>query len=112
MSNAELQQLEKNIKHSQHTVELGAALERLSSNRDFRKVITEGYFKDEAIRLVHLLADGNMQSPESQKSIQNQMLSISGFHDYLNTLKVRADMARRSIAADEATRDEILAEAE
>ena len=110
MSDTELQQLERNIKHAQKTVDLGDALDRLRNNRDFKKVIGEAYFNEEAIRLVHLMSDANMQSPEIQQSIHKQMIAIGVFHDFLNTLSIRADMARRSVAADEATRDEMLAE--
>lgn len=91
-------------------VDLGDALERLRNNRDFKKVITEGYFEDEAVRLVHLMSDSNMQSPEIQTSIHNQMIAIGVFRDYVETLYTRTQMARRSVEADEATRDEILAE--
>ena len=110
MSDTELQQLERNIKHAQKTVDLGDALDRLRNNKDFKKVIGEAYFNEEAIRLVHLMSDVNMQSPEIQRSIHKQMIAIGVFHDFLNTLSIRADMARRSVAADEATRDEMLAE--
>ena len=110
MNSTELQQLELNIKQAQKMADLGDALERLRNNRDFKKVIEEGYFKDEAVRLVHLMSDSNMQSPEIQTSIHKQMIAVGVFRDYLETLNTRADMARRSVAADEATRDEILAD--
>ena len=110
MNQAELQQLELNIKQAQKMADFGTALERLRSNRDFKKVIEEGYFKDEAIRLVHLMSDSNMQAPEIQTSIHKQMIAVGVFRDYLETLAIRADMARRSVEADEATRDEILAD--
>lgn len=110
MSMTELQQLEQNIKQAQKAVDLGDALERLRNNRDFKKVFIEGYFEQEAIRLVHLKADSNLQAPEAQQSIVAQMDAIGGVLQYMQTVMVRADMARRSVAADEQTRDEILAE--
>jgi hypothetical protein len=110
MNTNELHQLENNIKQAQKIVDLGSALERLKNNRDFKKVIQEGYFEQEAIRLVHLLSDSNMQAPEIQTSIHKQMIAVGGFRDYLDTLETRVGMARRSVEADEATRDEILAE--
>jgi hypothetical protein len=112
MSTAELQQLELNIKQAQKIVDQGDALARLRSNRDFKKVVMEGFFEQEAIRLVSLLTDENMQSPEKQNSIHHQMIAVSGFRDYLDTLDIRATMARHAVDADEATRDEILAEAQ
>ena len=110
MNSAELQHLEVIIKQAQKMVDLGDALERLRNNKDFKKVIGEGYFEQEAIRLVHLMSDSNMQSPELQTAIHKQMIAVGVFRDYLETLAIRAGMARRSVEADEATRDEILAE--
>lgn len=111
MNSTELQQLDAHIKQAQKMVDLGNALERLRNNKDFKKVIAEGYFEHEAIRLVHLMSDGNMQAQEIQTSIHKQMIAVGMFRDYLETLATRADMARRSVEADEATRDEILSEA-
>ena len=110
MSTTELQQLESNIKLAQKIVDMGDALDRLRNNRDFKKVIGDGYFEQEAIRLVHLMSDSNMQSPETQQSIHKQMIAVGVFREFLETLNVRANMARRAVEADEATRDEILAE--
>ena len=110
MTANELQQLDDNIKQAQKIADLGDALNRLRNNRDFKKVIQEGYFEQEAIRLVHLMSDSNMQTPEMQTAIHKQMIAIGSFRDYLDTLFIRVDMARRSVAADENTRDEIMAE--
>lgn len=110
MNTLELQQLELNIKQSQKIVDLGESLERLVSNRDFKKVILEGYFEQEAIRLVHLKSDDNMQSSGSQYSIEKQMMGIGAFSSYLNTVRMRAQMAINALASDEQTRSELLEE--
>jgi hypothetical protein len=110
MYTLDLQQLEMSIKQSQEIVDMGDSLERLMNNRDFKKVILDGYFKQEAIRLVHLKTDDNMQSDESQNSIERQMIGIGSVNGYLNTLRIRARMAANSLAADEETRNELLAE--
>ena len=110
MSSVELQAIEQSIKQSQKSVELGSAYERLLSNRDFKKIVLEGYFEQEAIRLVHLKSDPNMQSAESQKSIATQMDAIGSFKQYLQLVKFKAEMAGKAIEADEYARDELLAE--
>lgn len=110
MSSTELQQLERSIKQAQKLVDLGDSLERLRSNRDFKKIFIDGYFAEEAIRLVHLRADANMQSADSRKSIDAQIDAIGTVHQYLQTISVQAQMAGRGLAADEQTRDELLAE--
>lgn len=110
MSSVELQAIENNIRNSQKVADLGAALERLHSNRDFKKIVLEGYFEQEAIRLVHLKSDQNMQSAESQKAITMQMDAIGTFKQYLRTVEFKADLAGKSIESDEYMRDELLAE--
>ena len=110
MSNDAIQEIELSIKEAQKMVDLGAAVQRLATNRDFKKVILEGFFEDEAIRLVHLKADPNMQSSDSQKAILTQMDAIGALRQYLETLAQLAGMAQKSIEADEQTRDELLAE--
>lgn len=110
MSATELQQLENSIKQSDVFISLGNCLERLQNNRDFIKVIKEGYFEKEAIRLVHLKADPSMQSEESQKSVISQMDAIGNLAQYFATLQFKVGMAHKAKASDEAMRDELLAE--
>jgi len=111
MSNSTVKAIEENIRKSKQVVEAGAALERLMTNRDFKKVILEGYFEQEAIRLVHLKSDQNFQSPDMQRSIIAQMDSIGNVHQYLNLVLFKASQASKNILADEEARDEILTEA-
>mgnify|MGYP000730540718 CR=1 FL=1 len=110
MYDTELQQLEQNIKQARKIADLGESLERLYVNRDFKKVVSEGYFEQEAVRLVHLKADANMQSDEMQKSILSQIDAIGSLSSYFNTLRIRSTMASNAIANDENTREELLAE--
>lgn len=110
MSNTTLEAIEANIKESRKAVELGEALERLQRNRDFRAVIGEGYFTKEAVRLVHLKADANMQSADQQKAIVSQMDAIGSLSLYFRTVTQQASLANKAIASDEATREEILEE--
>ena len=105
-----IQEIELNIREAKKLVEAGAALERLRNNTDFKKVVMEGYFEQEAIRLVHLKADKNMQTPESQASIVAQIDAIGALHEYFRVVMFRASMAEKAIEADEQTRDELLAE--
>ena len=79
MSTETLEAIDRSIKQSQAIVELGSAVDRLRSNKDFKKIVIEGYFEKEAIRLVHLKADPSMQSAASQQSINQQMDAIGAF---------------------------------
>lgn len=105
-----VQAIEENIRQAKAIAGKGDALERLRQNRDFKAVILDGYFKEEAIRLVHLKADPSMQSPDMQKSIIAQMDAIGSLNQYFTAVNQQSSIARKAIAADEETRDEILAE--
>ena len=104
------EQIELSIQQARAKVELMQAVQRLISNKDFDKVITEGYFKEEASRLVLLKADSAMQSAENQHSIEQDINAIGRFRLYVvNQIKL-GEMALRAIQEDEATREELLKE--
>lgn len=107
----DIEALENNVKRAKEHVELGSALDRLRTNRDFKKIITEGYFRDEAVRLVHLKSDSNMLSDVMQSSIIKQMDAIGALAQYFYVVSHRAAMSGRSIAVDEETLTELMTEA-
>lgn len=110
MSTEVIEAIERSIKQARSTADAGNALERLRNNKDFKKIVLEGYFEQEAVRLVHLKADPSMQSPDSQRSILLQMDAIGSFNQYLTNVLRMASLANKQIESDEAVRDEILAE--
>lgn len=110
MISEQIEQLDISIKQSQKFVDIGDALERLYMNKDFKKLISEGYFETEAIRLVHLKADPNMQSADTQKGILQQMDAIGALKQYFHLQRYRAESAGKAITFDEQTREDILAE--
>lgn len=110
MSNHELETLELNIKAAKKSVDLMKSVERLTKNRDFKAVILEGLFEQEAIRLVTLKGDPSMQSAEDQEAILKQMDAIGGLRSYLTATMQMGRMAEKAIKEDEETREEMLAE--
>tara|TARA_B100001559_G_scaffold315918_2_gene318643 strand:+ start:973 stop:1314 length:342 start_codon:yes stop_codon:yes gene_type:complete len=110
MSQGHIEQLDAAISSNRKTIEQGKALARLLVNKDFKEVILKGYFEREAVRLVHLRADPNMQSAESQASIIKQMDAISGLSDYLRVQEHLCEQATKQLAADEEFRAELAQE--
>ena len=111
MSNSDsVQAIDKEIQRSKEQVELATALDRLRSNRDFKKIIVEGYLDQECVRLVLLKADMHMQAADKQASIVKQMDGIGALHQYFQTVDIRATMAEKSIASDEQERQLLLEE--
>lgn len=110
MSANEIHEIELNIKEAKKFVDLGKSLERLQSNRDFKKVVEEGFFKDEAVRLVHLKSSPAMQRPEQQAAIDAEIRAVGAFAQYLNLVFMKADHAAKAIEDNEAELDELRAE--
>ena len=105
-----LESIATNIKVGTEAVEFGKALERLQANRDFKRVILDGYFKDEAVRLVQLISEPDMQSAEKQQSIHQQMVAIGQLGQYFRVIKFHARQGEKSVYESEELREEILAE--
>jgi hypothetical protein len=110
MTNDIVQRIDENIRNAQEVVALNDCLNRLVENRDFRALIKVGYMEKESIRLVHLLVNPAFQTPERQASIQSQIRAIGELLQFFNTVRHNAEIAKKAIASDEATREEILAE--
>ena len=110
MSNKYIKELEANIEQAKDSIELGLSLERLFSNRDFKRVVLNGYFKDEAVRLVHLKGALEYQSSDTQKDIISKIDAISKFSIYLANIVNNAELANKTVILDEETRNEIISE--
>lgn len=106
----DLDQLDKSIRQSREVVDTGKALDRLLANPDFQTIVMKGYLEKEAVRLVHVKASSDMQTPEKQEAILKQIDAIGTFIQYLTVVRLRALHATKQLVADEATREELLQE--
>lgn len=106
----QLSALEREIKEARVHADLGEALINLRSNRDFNKLITDGFLKEQAVRLVHLKADPNMQAPHQQAAIVRDIDAIGVLAEYFNMVRIQAANAVKQITDAEETRAELLAE--
>lgn len=102
-----IEEVELNIQHANALVKLGKSLDRLTNNRDFKSLIKDGYFRDEAVRLVHAKANPNTQAPEIQQDIIKQIDAIGNLAAYFRTVGQQAELAKQAIAADEETLQEL-----
>ncbi len=106
----ELAQIDISIEQAVEMIDTADALRRLHDNKDFHRVIVKGYFKEEAARAVLLRADPEMGSEQAQKEVNDVITSIGGLFAYFHKTYAVANQARMSMAEDEETRGEILAE--
>lgn len=98
MSSIETKQIEAQIAAAKETADMATALDRLKSNRDFKKVILQGYFKDEAIRLVQVKGNPDVQHPSSQAAIIRDIDAIGSLFQFLNQIEREGNQAEKTIA--------------
>lgn len=103
-----LNQLERDAKAHKVTIDLGNALDKLRNNRDFIKLILDGYLKDEAVRLVHAKSSPALQSEAMQAAITRDIDAIGSLAQYFNTVTQQANIAVKQLQGIEAEREELL----
>ena len=85
MSQNDIHEVELSIEHAKKLVERGQMAQKLASNYEFKKLVLEGYFVEEAARLVHLFSDPNI--PEDVRTYIERDLQCPGaFKRYLSTI--------------------------
>jgi len=77
----ETQQLELTIEEARKLVEKKDMALKLAENREFKALILEGYFKEEAARLAGISADPAFKGSEDE--IQTAIKGISCLRQYL-----------------------------
>jgi len=110
MSDADLETIDISIKQAKENVALKRSLLRLQENPDFDKLMINGYFENEAVRLVLLRADPSQQDEAAQATINKQLDSIGFLRQYFIAVNQIGAMAEKAIQDDERTREDILAE--
>ena len=95
MSTPQSAEFELSLEEANKIAEVGRMAEELSENHAFKKLVLEGYFVEEASRLVHLLADPSME--KEQERITQAMHGIANFRQYLTTRVQMGRMAENEI---------------
>ena len=109
-TNEAVETIELSIKQAQVYVDKMDSIYSLIKNKDFIRVIEEGYFKEEASRLVLLKADPSMQKPDDQAMINKSIDAIGYFRQYLHNTIQMGRMMEKSMLDDQETREQLLAE--
>lgn len=91
----DMETIEVSIEEARKVVKRGDAIERLMKNRDFKMIFLDGYFKEEAHRLVSISADPGLK--EHHGEIMGNIHAISRTQQFLQLTSRMADMARQQI---------------
>lgn len=72
---------------NQYWADMWSSLQRLKENKDFQKVILQGYFKDKAINGVSLLAQDAVVAGGHRTAVMEDLIAISSLEDFFMTIE-------------------------
>jgi len=104
----ELEQVEIQIDVAKRIRALRDSCVKLMGNTHYKDVIEEGYFKEEAARLV--MAKSSNLTADQMKLIDNMQYGIGALANFLESVMRRGSEMDTAIGEHEETREEILAE--
>jgi len=105
----DLKQLEVDVNVARAAIDKMHALDRLYNNKDFQAVIADGYFKDEASRLVLLKGDININE-EAEAHCLKMINGIGCLRAYFQMINHFGQQAEVAMEDYEETRQELLQE--
>ena len=104
----DLEQVEIQIDMAQKLRKMRDNCVKLTASAPWKDIIGEGYFKEEAARLV--MAKSSNLTPEQMQLIDNMQYGIGALANYIESVMRRGAEMDQAIGEHEETREEILAE--
>ena len=100
-----VQKIELDIDAAKKMIRKRDLLASLRKNPDFIELFVDGFLYAEAARLVGLKQDPEMQTVEQQNFIDNSIIGIGTFNQYLMDARKLGDMAENSMKSAERLRE-------
>ena len=110
MNEQQIKHIDLSIEQAKANIQRYEQLNKLASNKEFKELILDGYFRDEASRLVLLKADPNMLGDTEQLHIGKLIDGIGALRQYFSTIERIGEMSQRALKEHEQTREELLQE--
>lgn len=104
----DIETVEISIEYAKEMIAIGDKALRLAENKEFKEIILEGYFRDEAARLTGLLGDPAMK--DLQEEIISDLNGIASLQRYLRRLVRQKEMMEHELELHTQTLDELRAE--
>lgn len=106
MSQDDIKEIELSIEHAKEIAERGEMAEKLATIPEFKKLILDGYFRDEAARLAHLSSDPALDET-SRGHVFRDLSGPGALKRYLSAMVQMGRNARAEINEAYRTMDEI-----
>lgn len=104
-----IQEIEISAAEAKRKVDLKNKLDKLMSNREFKTLITEGYLKDELVRLGLISASTPTRSEVTADTVE-KIKAVAHFDMYLRNVITQGMMAEQELENFEDELDELRAE--
>jgi chaperonin cofactor prefoldin len=83
----QIESIELSMEQAKKLVVNAQTAERLSQNPDFKKLVMEGYFVEEAARLALLLTDPTtVTTPHRKEMVMNALIGVGGLKQHLSAV--------------------------
>lgn len=110
----QLEQLEASIEAQKELIKFGDALDRLYENKDFRTVILDDYFVQEASRLVLAKSEPTLRfeahGEAQMQFLEDQLTGIGALKQYFLAKTRQCDSARQGLESSQELHSELLQE--
>jgi hypothetical protein len=107
-SEQQIEQLDKNMVEAKKFMDIRSSYHKLVKNKEFKEVILEYYFNEEAARLVTAKSSG--LDDKQEKMIDNMMYGIGALQNFFESVEMRAMQAEQAYKEDEDSKTDIIAE--
>ena len=107
---SDIEELEVSLDYVKSLVEKRDQALKLTSNREYKKLVLEGYFKEEASRLALLTADPSLR-PEMREDVFLSLQGISKMNEYMRYIIIQGNQAESELKEYEEALDEAREEA-
>ena len=92
-------EIEVNKEQLQNQIEMRNGLHRLLENPDFKALVTEGYIRDEALRLTKLLGDPSVRASEkTYNAVIAELQAIALLDNHFRMVELIGNQADMDLA--------------
>lgn len=109
---SDIHEVETSIENVKRAIERHERLNKLMDNQDWKALIEEGYFKEEAARVVGLKADLQMRmaGDVQMQWLEDMITGIGAFQQYLNFIRQAGAAAKQQLEQHQETHATLLKE--
>lgn len=104
---SDIEQIELSIEDAKELIKRKDMALKLASNREFKKLVLDGYFVDEAARLVAV--SGDYLQKDYRDEIFDAIKAISHFKQFMQNIVKTGEIAERELRDQEEVLDELRA---